>query len=157
MRLVVQRVRDAWLQIEDEETPPAGPGLLALVGFHRDDGEALLEPMANKLVHLRIFDDGEGRMNRSLLDTGGKLSLVSQFTLYADCRKGRRPSFVHALAPERAEPLYDRFVEICAARVPVATSGSFGAHMTVHLINEGPVTILLDSRELKLHIDRPGT
>ena len=149
MRLLVQRVRTAWVSFrEGGESNHSGAGLLALAGFRTGDGEALLEPMARKLVQLRIFPGEHGKMNRSLVDTRGDLVLVSQFTLYADLRGGRRPSFVEALEPVQAERLYARFTEICSSLVPVVTSGRFGAMMDVHLVNDGPVTILLDSAEL---------
>jgi D-tyrosyl-tRNA(Tyr) deacylase len=151
MRLLIQRVKRAWVSFEDgSESPRSGPGLLALVGFHRSDQEALLEPMARKLVELRVFPDEAGRMNRSLLEAGGELVLVSQFTLYADCRGGRRPSFIEALEPRAAEVLYARFVRCCEAMARVVTPGRFGAMMDVHLVNDGPVTILLDSDGLGL-------
>jgi D-tyrosyl-tRNA(Tyr) deacylase len=149
MRLLIQRVKSAWVRFADgSESPRTGAGLLALVGFHGGDREAVLEPMARKLVELRIFPDEAGRMNRSLLETGGDLALVSQFTLYADCRKGRRPSFTDALEPMRAQALFDAFVALCASRARVVTAGRFGAMMDVHLVNDGPVTILLDSDAL---------
>lgn len=150
MRIVVQRVRSALVEWPAGATEPMGEGLLCLVGFQRDDAAPVLEPMAEKLLHLRIFEDEGGRMNRSLLDTGGGLMLVPQFTLYADCRKGRRPSFTDALAPDAARALFERFVETCRVRVPAAQSGCFGAHMQVHGVNDGPVTLLLDSAELGL-------
>lgn len=150
MRIVVQRVRSARVEWPEGATAPIGTGLLCLVGFHRDDGASVLEPMAEKLLHLRIFGDDEGRMNRSLLDVGGALLLVPQFTLYADCRKGRRPGFADALAPAAASALFERFVGACEARGPAVERGRFGAHMQVHGINDGPVTILLDSAELGL-------
>lgn len=154
MRLLVQRIREGWVEIPGADTPRMGPGLLALIGFRAEDGEGLLEPMATKLVHLRILADDQGRMNRSLADTGGSLILVSQFTLYADCSQGRRPSFLAAMPPGPAEALYDRFVAICrsqcAARGIGVVTGRFGAMMRVHLVNDGPVTILLDSAELGL-------
>jgi D-tyrosyl-tRNA(Tyr) deacylase len=150
MRIVVQRVRSARVEWEGGHSDPIGAGLLCLVGLHRSDGPAVLEPMTEKLLHLRIFEDEGGRMNRSLLETGGGLVLVPQFTLYADCRKGRRPGFADALAPEAARELFGHFVERCRQRVPGARCGEFGAHMQVHLVNDGPVTILLDSGELGL-------
>lgn len=150
MRILVQRVRSARVEWPGGATEPIGPGLLGLVGLHREDGPALLEPMAAKLVHLRVFEDDEGRMNRSLLECRGGLVLVPQFTLYADCRKGRRPAFVDALAPDAAHALYERFVATCRQHAPAARSGCFGAKMQVHLVNDGPVTILLDSAELGL-------
>lgn len=150
MRIVVQRVQSAWVEWPTGATHPIGAGLLCLVGFHRDDAAGLLEPMAEKLLHLRIFEDEAGRMNRSLLDTHGGLVLVPQFTLYGDCRKGRRPSFTDALAPDAARALFQRFVQACGVRVPAVQSGHFGAHMQVHGVNDGPVTLLLDSETLGL-------
>ncbi|HEX9841571.1 MAG TPA: D-aminoacyl-tRNA deacylase [bacterium] len=150
MRIVVQRVLSAWVEWEQESTEHIAAGLLCLVGLHREDGPALLEPMAEKLLHLRIFEDAAGRMNRSLLETGGGLVLVPQFTLYADCRRGRRPGFADALEPLAARALFERFVERCRQHVPRAQAGSFGAQMRVHGVNDGPVTILLDSAELGL-------
>jgi len=152
MRILVQRISEAWIDIDGSPTPRAGRGLLALVGFRVSDAPALLEPMAKKLIQLRILPDEQGRMNRALAEMGGQLMLVSQFTLYADSSQGRRPSFVAAMPPAPAEDLYDRFVEQCRALcgplgIGVIT-GTFGAPMQVHLVNEGPVTILLDSVEL---------
>ncbi|MBI4081619.1 MAG: D-tyrosyl-tRNA(Tyr) deacylase [Candidatus Lambdaproteobacteria bacterium] len=149
MRVLVQRVREAWVEYEGTRTPRAGAGLLALVGFRRGDDARVLEPMAHKLVNLRVLDDGEGRMNRSLLDCRAELVLVPQFTLYADCTQGRRPSFFESLEPEAAAGLYGQFVARCDALAPTST-GKFGAAMQVHLVNDGPVTILLDSDELRL-------
>jgi D-tyrosyl-tRNA(Tyr) deacylase len=123
------------------------------VGFHATDGREVLEPMANKLIHLRIFEDDQGRMNLSLLERGGGLALVPQFTLYADCRKGRRPGFSEALEPRAAAALFDAFVARCRTEIAEVITGTFGAHMQVHLVNDGPVTILLDSRELNLGRD----
>ena len=157
MRILVQRVASAWVGFQEgAETPHSGAGLLALVGFRAGDTEALLEPMAQKLVQLRVFSDDAGKMNRSLADTGGDLVLVSQFTLYADCRKGRRQSFTGALEPVQAERLYARFVEICGRQARVVTSGRFGAMMRVHLVNDGPVTLLLDSGELGMVPNTPA-
>jgi D-tyrosyl-tRNA(Tyr) deacylase len=157
MRILVQRVKSAWVSFQQGgETPRSGAGLLALVGFRGGDTEALLEPMARKLVQLRIFADAAGKMNRSLLEMGGDLVLVSQFTLYADVRKGRRPSFADALEPVQAERLYTRFAEICAGESRVVTSGRFGAMMDVHLVNDGPVTLLLDSAEIGISPASPA-
>lgn len=145
MRAVIQRVRRASVDVGDERVAEIGPGLLALVGVGVDDAPAQAVALAKKIVGLRIFEDDAGRMNRSLLDTGGALCLVSQFTLQGDVRKGRRPSFGGAAPPERAAPLFDAVV--AAAResgVPVAT-GRFRAAMQVALVNDGPVTILLDT------------
>lgn len=149
MRVLVQRVNTAWVRFADgSETRRSGPGLLGLVGFAAGDGPELLAPMARKLVQLRIFEDEEGRMNRALEEVGGDLTLVSQFTLYADLRKGRRPSFVRALAPDAARALFERFVEQCRETVPSVATGRFGEPMAVHLVNDGPVTLMLDSDEL---------
>ncbi|HKI97969.1 MAG TPA: D-aminoacyl-tRNA deacylase [bacterium] len=150
MRIVVQRVQSARVEWDQTATEPIGTGLLCLVGFHRADAAAVLEPMAEKLLHLRIFGDEAGRMNRSLVDIGGGLMLVPQFTLYADCRKGRRPGFADTLEPEAARHMFECFVGLCAGTVPRVQAGSFGADMHVHLVNDGPVTIVLDSAELGL-------
>ena len=147
MRIVVQRVLSAWVEWEQESTEHIAAGLLCLVGLHREDGPALLEPMAEKLLHLRIFEDEAGRMNRSLLETYGALVLVPQFTLYADCSRGRRPSFTAALASEPARALFERFAQRCREETPRVECGFFGAHMQVELVNDGPVTLLLDSAE----------
>ena len=151
MRIVVQRVLSAQVEWGQDATDPIGAGLLCLVGYHRRDAAEVLEPMAEKLLHLRIFADAGGHVNRSLLECGGGLVLVPQFTLYADCRKGRRPSFTDALAPEPARDLFHRFVSRCQERLPGVRAGCFGAHMRVHLVNDGPVTVILDSAELGLH------
>ena len=148
MRLLIQRLGSAWVTWEGAATGKIGTGLLTLVGFHRSDEAALLEPMVEKLVRLRIFEDDTGRMNRSLTDLDGGLMLVPQFTLYADCRKGRRPGFSDALPPGPAEEFFNTFVALCRERIGRVESGSFGADMQVHLVNDGPVTILLDSAEL---------
>jgi D-tyrosyl-tRNA(Tyr) deacylase len=143
MRAVVQRVSRARVVTEGIELGTIDRGLLVLVGFKADDEEEQLRWVADKLWGLRIFPDDTGRMNRSAAEVGGSLLLVSQFTLYGDVRRGRRPSFVQAAPPEQAERLYDRFVEICSDGGPVET-GSFGAMMDVELVNDGPVTILLE-------------
>lgn len=150
MRVVLQRISEACVISDGVPGPKAGKGLLALVGFGRGDDEKLLTPMAEKIVNLRIFEDGDGRMNNSLLDSGGELVVVSQFTLYADSRKGRRPGFSGALDAADAMTLFERFCTICGKFVPAVTPGVFGAEMQVHLVNDGPVTILLDSAELGL-------
>ena len=144
MRVLVQRLGSAQVQWEGGATEAVERGLLALVGFRRGDGTELLEPMAEKLVHLRIFEDDTGRMNRSLIDVKGALVLVPQFTLYADCRKGRRPGFSEALAPGEAEPAFEAFATLCRRRVTQVETGQFGADMQVHLINDGPVSFILD-------------
>ncbi len=154
MRLLLQRVREARVRVDGGIAGEIGPGLLALAGFGPDDGpDAPQTPrwtkMIEKMLELRIFPDADGKLNLSLRDTGGGLLLVSQFTLYADCRKGRRPSFHLAAKPETATALFDRLAADCATRLPgrVAT-GTFGADMDVELVNQGPVTILLDDAAL---------
>src|SRR5437867_4662887 len=137
MRAVVQRVRTATVSVEGVEIARIGNGLLALVGIHREDSRPDLEWMAKKIVELRIFDDSEGRMNRSLLEIHGQLLVVSQFTLYGDCRKGRRPSYTAAAAPAQAQMLYEQFVQIIRQWVPDTQSGQFQAMMDVLLINSG--------------------
>lgn len=148
MRIVLQRVKQSAVSIDGACHGSIGPGFLALVGFCPTDTEAVLPKLIDKLVHLRVFEDENGKMNRSLLDIGGSVLSVSQFTLYADCRKGRRPSFTGAARPELAESLYEAFnARLREAGVHVET-GVFGADMQVSLVNDGPVTILLDSSEL---------
>jgi D-tyrosyl-tRNA(Tyr) deacylase len=146
MRAVVQRVSEASVVIGGECVARIGHGLLAFVGFHGDDGEADLEYMADKIIGLRVFGDEEGKMNRSLADEGGALLIVSQFTLYGDARKGRRPSYSEAMAPGPAQEWYRRFVALCRTKTSPVEEGVFGADMKVRLANEGPVTLLLDSR-----------
>jgi len=146
MRAVVQRVAEARVDVADETVAAMGPGLLALVGVGQEDVLEDAIQLAHKLVHLRVFEDDQGRMNWSLLDTGGTLGVVSQFTLLGDTRRGRRPSFAAAAPPEQAEPLIEAVVrEAREARVPVV-SGRFGARMAVNLVNAGPVTLWVDTR-----------
>jgi D-tyrosyl-tRNA(Tyr) deacylase len=145
MRAVLQRVRTASVTVDGEVIGAVGQGLLALVGAGHDDDEAAAQWLLRKTLDLRVFPDEEGKMNQSLVDIGGALLVVSQFTLLGDCRKGRRPSFAAAMEPGRAEELYDDFVARAReAGVEVAT-GRFGAMMDVALVNDGPVTLLLDS------------
>ncbi len=136
------------MTVDDERVGQIGRGLLLLVGIGQEDDEATLERMAKKVVDIRIFADEQGRTNRSLLEAGGRLLAVSQFTLYADTRRGRRPGFTYAADPEKASALFDRFCEQLEQLVggPVER-GVFGAMMQVHLVNDGPVTIMLDSAE----------
>ncbi len=148
MRILIQRVVSARVTWEDGGTEPMGRGLLCLVGFHPEDHHDLVRPMAEKLVHLRVFEDSGGKMNLSMLDAGAGLMLVPQFTLYADCRKGRRPGFSTAMAPRAAGALFDRFAAACRELAGDVALGRFGADMQVHLVNDGPVTILLDSAEI---------
>jgi len=145
MRAVVQRVARAEVRIDGERAGAIGRGLLVLVAAGEGDGDDAVAWLADKVSTLRIFPDDAGQMNRSVADAGGALLVVSQFTLYGDCRKGRRPSFVRALAPEPAERLYDAFVaRLRATGLPVET-GRFRADMQVELVNDGPVTLLIDS------------
>lgn len=145
MRVVLQRVSRARVTVDGRVTGEIGRGYLLLAGFRADDDEDRLRWMADKVVGLRLFPDAEGKMNLSLEEVGGGVLIVSQFTLYGDARKGRRPSFVEAAPPEVAIPLYERFVELMRERLPgrVAT-GEFGAMMDVELVNEGPVTLILE-------------
>ncbi len=148
MRAVVQRVREARVEVAGQLVGSIGLGVCVLLGVATTDEERDAERLARKAVGLRIFADEAGQMNRALGDVGGAMLVVSQFTLYGDCRKGRRPSFTEAAPPARAETLYHRFIAaVRAADIPVAT-GRFGAHMVVSLVNDGPVTLLLDSRDL---------
>jgi D-tyrosyl-tRNA(Tyr) deacylase len=146
MRAVVQRVSQASVTVEGKEVSRMGAGLLVLLGVGQGDAETDVEWMAQKLSGLRIFEDDQGKMNRSVLDIRGSLLLVSQFTLYADTRKGKRPSFLDAAQPELALRLYQQCAERLRALGLTVGEGVFGAHMQVALVNDGPVTILLDSR-----------
>lgn len=145
MRAVIQRVSEAKVLVGDQESARIGKGLLVLLAAGQGDSAKEVEWMVEKIVNLRIFPDDQDRMNRSLLDSGGEMIVVSQFTLYGDCRKGRRPSFVHALKPEEAEQLCDLFIQKIRSRGITCGSGIFGAHMLVSLVNDGPVTLLVDS------------
>jgi D-aminoacyl-tRNA deacylase len=145
MRAVVQRVAAAKVSVEGETAGAIGAGLVVLLGVGANDSAEIAAPFADKIANLRIFNDDAGKMNRSLLETGGEVLVVSQFTLYGDARGGRRPSFIQAAAAEKGKPLYEEFVRaIERLGVRVAT-GVFQAHMAVELVNDGPVTILLDS------------
>ena len=145
MRALLQRVQRAKVSVGDKVAGQTGPGLLVLLGVSEQDTEAESKLLAEKTAHLRIFADEEGKLNRSVLDTGGQVLVVSQFTLYADCTRGRRPSFQEAAAPETADGLYQQYIAaLQALGVPVAT-GIFQTDMQVELVNDGPVTIMLDS------------
>ena len=143
----MQRVTRAKVTVENETTGEIGPGLVVLLGVTRDDAEADADYLASKIASLRIFDDEAGKMNRSLLDISGGLLIVSQFTLYGDVRRGLRPSWIEAAAPETAKPLYEYFIERVRKLVDEVACGSFRSLMQVELVNDGPVTILLDSRK----------
>jgi len=145
MRVVVQRVSEARVSIGDEVIGAIGPGLCILLGVGTKDTETAAEFLASKIINLRIFEDKQGKMNRSIRDLSGELLVVSQFTLYGDSRKGNRPSFTAAAAPEAAERLYEHFIQrLRQVGLKVAT-GKFRAHMKIALVNDGPVTLLLES------------
>jgi D-tyrosyl-tRNA(Tyr) deacylase len=145
MRAVIQRVRRAEVTVEGTSVGRIRKGVLALVAISRNDSEKDLLWMARKIAELRIFNDEQGKLNLSLLDTGGQLLVVSQFTLYGDCRKGRRPSYSDAAPPEEAEKMYRDFVEIVGRILPGVQTGKFQAMMEVSLVNDGPVTLILES------------
>jgi D-tyrosyl-tRNA(Tyr) deacylase len=145
MRAVIQRVSRARVRVDGQTTGEIGPGLLILLGVGQGDTSSEVDSLLDKIINLRIFEDAGGKMNLSLLETGGQLMVISQFTLYADCRKGRRPSFTDAAPPGEAEKLYDYFVDAARKRGLQVATGIFQALMEVELVNSGPVTILLDS------------
>ena len=145
MRAVVQRVKESKVEVGGKRVGAIGPGLLIFLGVGEDDSEKDCDYLANKIVYLRIFPDREDLMNLSLIDTGGSALVVSQFTLWGDCRKGRRPSFVRAARPEKAEELYERFIGLLKEKGIDVATGRFQAMMDVSLINDGPVTLMLDS------------
>ncbi|MEW5738403.1 MAG: D-aminoacyl-tRNA deacylase [Myxococcota bacterium] len=146
MRAILQRVKEASVTVDGRVTGKIGPGLLVLLGVGKGDAEADVDFLADKISGLRIFEDEAGKMNRSLLDTSKALLAVSQFTLFADTKKGRRPSFIDAMPPEEAKRLYALFCDKCRALGLDVQEGVFAAHMDVALVNDGPVTISLDSR-----------
>ena len=150
MRLVIQRVSEASVTVEGEVVGKIGTGFMVLVGIEDSDDEKVADKMLKKMIGLRIFEDSEGKTNLSLTDVGGSLLLVSQFTLYADCRKGNRPSFFYAGAPDMAEPLYEYMLEKARTFIPVVKGGIFGADMKVALVNDGPFTLVLDENTLPL-------
>ncbi|WP_027094354.1 D-aminoacyl-tRNA deacylase [Cohnella thermotolerans] len=145
MRVVLQRVSKASVTVDGAVVGEIGAGLLLLVGIGQEDEEKDLAWMADKVAGLRIFEDGDGKMNLSVEDVGGAVLSVSQFTLYGDCRKGRRPNFMAAARPEQASDLYDRFNALLRAKGLTVATGTFGAMMEVSLVNDGPVTLILDS------------
>lgn len=148
MRAVVQRVNRAQVRVEGQITGHIGKGLLVLLGVGRGDTVREADYLLEKIINLRVFEDAEGKMNLSLLEVGGELMVISQFTLYADCRKGRRPSFTDASPPEEAQKLYDYFAASAKSRRVKAATGIFQSLMEVELVNSGPVTILLDSSKI---------
>ncbi|MDJ0623598.1 MAG: D-aminoacyl-tRNA deacylase [Desulfocapsaceae bacterium] len=145
MRAVIQRVRHGSVTVSDRVIGEIGPGILVFLGIHPADGDAEIDWMVDKIANLRIFEDDSGTMNLSLFDLDKEMLIVSQFTLYADCRKGRRPGFSAAASPDIAEPLFRRFIEKVEKSGIRAAFGQFGAMMDVQLVNDGPVTLLLDS------------
>jgi D-tyrosyl-tRNA(Tyr) deacylase len=147
LRLVVQRVKQASVRIQNETVGEIGPGLLIFLGVGQGDTAEDVGYLVEKVLHLRIFADGQSRFNLSLADIRGSLLIVSQFTLWGDCRKGRRPSFSHSAPPEKAEPLYNLFIQKAKEACLTVASGRFQEMMEVHLTNDGPVTLLLDSQK----------
>lgn len=147
MRALIQRVSSARVVVGNEVTGEIGPGLLVFLGVNRTDQEADLKLLAEKIINLRIFEDEQGKMNQSVQEVGGAILVVSQFTLYADCRKGRRPNFLAAAPPELGAALYERFVAELKIKGMTVATGRFGAQMAVELVNDGPVTIMLDTAD----------
>ena len=148
MRAVLTRVKSASVAVDGKTIGQIGQGFLILLGITHEDTEAQAVKLADKLMGLRIFEDENGKTNLSLADVGGELLVISQFTLYADCKKGNRPSFVKAGAPDMAEHLYEHFMERCRNYVDVVEKGQFGADMKVELLNDGPFTLMLESEQL---------
>jgi len=148
MRAVVTRVTSAHVTVEGETVGRIGTGFLVLLGIRTGDGEAQAEKLADKITGLRVFEDASGKMNRSLTDVDGSLLVVSQFTLYGNCRHGRRPEFLQAARADEATPLYEYFVRRCRERGFTVATGSFGADMQVASVNDGPVTLILDTDNL---------
>ena len=152
MRFVIQRVSEASVTVDAQVVGQIGKGFLVLIGVSRtdieNDAKAIADKMVKKLIGLRIFEDENGKTNLDLRSVSGSLLLISQFTLYADCQKGNRPSFINAGLPEKANEIYEYIIELCRQEVPMVETGIFGADMKVQLLNDGPFTIILDSEEL---------
>lgn len=148
MRFVIQRVNNASVAVDNNVIGAINKGFLVLVGINNDDNKQIADKMVKKLIGMRIFEDSEGKTNLDLAAVNGELLIVSQFTLYADCKKGNRPSFIKAGAPDHANRLYEYIINECRKSVSVVEHGSFGADMKVSLINDGPFTIILDSDEI---------
>lgn len=148
MRAVIQRVSRASVTVDSEVTGSIQSGLLVLLGIHKDDTAKEVQWLTEKIINLRIFEDENGKMNHSLIDTKGAMLVVSQFTLYGDCRKGRRPGYSTAALPDKAKALYQIFIDTVKQKGVTTASGKFQAHMDVELVNDGPVTLLLDSSKL---------
>ena len=151
MKIVLQRVKEASVTIDGEIHGAIGKGYMILVGFNEEDNHEIIDRLVEKVIHLRVFEDENQKMNRSLLDVEGSILSISQLTLYEDCRKGRRPSFINAAKPDISSPLYDYFNECLRNQGIHVETGIFGADMKCALINDGPVTIVLDSDELIPH------
>lgn len=148
MKFVIQRVTHASCTVDGNITGEIKQGFLVFIGISDTDSEEIADKMIKKLIHLRIFTDSEGKTNLSLEDVGGELLLISQFTLYADCKKGNRPSFVKAGSPDHANQLYEYITASCEKQIPVVRRGIFGADMKISLTNDGPFTVILDSAEI---------
>lgn len=144
MKAVIQRVKQSSVTVDGQVVGKIDQGLLVLLAIHKDDNEAMIEKMADKIVNLRVFEDEQGKMSRSVQDVGGSVLIVSQFTLYGDVRKGNRPSFTESARPEKAEPYYEGVVQAIRAQGLQVETGVFAAMMDVSLINDGPVTIIVD-------------
>ena len=148
MKLVIQRVQEASVSVDQEVVGKIGHGFMVLLGVSQTDTEEIADKMFQKLLKLRIFEDENGKTNLDIKYVNGELLIISQFTLYADCRHGNRPSFIGAGTPDQANALYEYFLSQCRKEIPVVEQGIFGAHMMVSLINDGPFTIVLDSDEI---------
>lgn len=148
MKLVIQRVTHASVTVDNKVIGKIGKGYMVLIGVSDTDTKEIADKMLDKMIKLRIFGDENGKTNLSLADVGGELLLISQFTLYANCKKGNRPSFIEAGSPDHANALYEYIVEKCKERVDVVEQGEFGAEMKVELLNDGPFTVILDSQQI---------
>lgn len=148
MKFVVQRVAHASVTVDDTVCGKINKGFMVLIGVGKDDDETIADKMVSKLIHMRIFEDENGKTNLALKDVGGELLLISQFTLYANCKKGNRPSFTDAGSPDKANALYEYIISKCREEIEVVEKGIFGAEMKVELLNDGPFTVLLDSDEI---------
>lgn len=148
MKLVIQRVTHASVTVDNNVIGKIGKGYMVLIGVSDTDTKEIADKMLDKMIKLRIFEDENGKTNLSLADVGGELLLISQFTLYANCKKGNRPSFIEAGSPDRANALYEYIIEKCKERVDIVEQGEFGAEMKVELLNDGPFTVILDSEQI---------
>ena len=148
MKFVIQRVTESSVKVDGEVIGQIGKGYMVLIGIGQNDSKEIADKLIKKMIGLRIFEDENGKTNLSLADVNGELLLISQFTLYANCKKGNRPSFIESGNPEMAEALYQYIIEQCRKTVPIVETGSFGADMKVSLVNDGPFTIVLDSDQM---------